>query len=178
MIIERVALPGVGVCHTATTTRRQRVGVVRHHSGRRDVLLYDPDDPQRAAHTVVLDAIEADQVADLLIAAVTVDHVPNSAGPAHSAGGVAIARVPIPAGSPHDSRTLHDIGVDVLLDVSVVAAIRDGRVVPVPGAEFVLRHGDTLIVAGEHTAVAGLTELLAGGAFHRPALAALSRTVR
>ncbi|GAA0954746.1 potassium transporter TrkA [Virgisporangium aurantiacum] len=68
MIIERVALPGVGVCHTATTTRRQRVGVVCHHSGRRDLVFYDTDDPERAAHAVVLDAIEADQVADLLFA--------------------------------------------------------------------------------------------------------------
>jgi TrkA domain protein len=66
VIIERVALPGIGVCHTATTGRRQRVGVVSHLTGRRDLVIYDPDDPDRAAYAVVLDAAEADHLADLL----------------------------------------------------------------------------------------------------------------
>jgi TrkA domain protein len=73
VIIERVALPGIGVSHTATTGRRQRVGVISHLTGRRDLVVYDPDDPERAAYAIVLDAVEADHLAGLLATAVTVD---------------------------------------------------------------------------------------------------------
>ena len=65
-MIEHVPLAGIGVCHTATTARRQRVGVVCHRTGRRDLIFYDPDDPEQAAHAVVLNAAEARHVADLL----------------------------------------------------------------------------------------------------------------
>jgi TrkA domain protein len=72
VFIERVALPGIGVSHTATTGRRQRIGVISHLTGRRDLVVYDPDDPERAAHAVVLDPVEAEHLAGLLAVAVTV----------------------------------------------------------------------------------------------------------
>lgn len=73
MITERTPLPGIGVCHTAVTSRRQRLGVVCHRSGRRDLVLYHPDDPQHAAYAVVLDPAEARHLAEMLVGAVT-DH--------------------------------------------------------------------------------------------------------
>jgi len=66
MIIERTPLPGIGTCHATTTRRRQRVGVIRHRTGRRDVVVYDPDEPQRVAVAVPLDPNEAHQLAGLL----------------------------------------------------------------------------------------------------------------
>lgn len=80
MIVERAALPGIGVAHTATTGRRQRIGVIEHVNGRRDLVFYDPDDPDRAAYAVVLDATEADHLAGLLAAAVTIDVASPPAG--------------------------------------------------------------------------------------------------
>lgn len=66
MIIEATPLPGIGMCHTAVTARRQRVGVVCHRTGRRDLILYHPEDPERAAHAVVLDPAEARHLAEML----------------------------------------------------------------------------------------------------------------
>ncbi|MEH1129652.1 hypothetical protein [Micromonospora sp. CPCC 206061] len=53
MNIERTALPGVGVCHTATTTSRQHLGIISHVTGRRDLVLYDPDFVFHHGDTVV-----------------------------------------------------------------------------------------------------------------------------
>jgi TrkA domain protein len=158
VIIERVALPGIGTCHTATTARRQRIGVVSHRTGRRDLVIYDPDDPHRAAHAVVLDAAEARHVADLLAAVVTVDHV---AGLEREIVGIDVARVRVPAGSRYDGHPLRDVGAR--FGVSVVAVVRAGHTVAAPGAEFVLRHGDTVVVAGPSAAITALTDDVVSG---------------
>jgi TrkA domain protein len=163
VIIERVALPGIGTCHTATTARRQRIGVVSHRNGRRDLVVYDPDDPHRAAHAVVLDAAEARYVADLLAAAVTVDHVAGlERDLERDVAGIDVARIRVPAGSSYDGRPLRDTGTR--FGVSVVAVVRDGRAVAAPSAEFVVRHGDTVVVAGESVGIAALTEAVVSGA--------------
>jgi TrkA domain protein len=162
VIIERVALPGIGTCHTATTARRQRIGVVSHRNGRRDLVIYDPDDPHRAAHAVVLDAAEASHVADLLAAAVTVDHVAAlERDLERDVAGIDVARIRVPAGSSYDGRPLRDTGTR--FGVSVVAVVRDGRAVAAPSADFVVRHGDTVVVAGASAGIAALTGAVVSG---------------
>ena len=44
MEIQETALPGVGLRHEFTTSGGRQLGVVSYRSGRRDLLLYDPDD--------------------------------------------------------------------------------------------------------------------------------------
>jgi TrkA domain protein len=44
MDIQETTLPGVGLRHDFTTRDGRRLGVVSYRSGRRDLLLYDPDD--------------------------------------------------------------------------------------------------------------------------------------
>jgi TrkA domain protein len=45
MEIQETALPGVGLRHDFTTRAGRQLGVVTHRTGRRDLLLYDRDDP-------------------------------------------------------------------------------------------------------------------------------------
>ena len=54
MDIERVNLPGIGMRHAFTTERGRRIGVVSHHTGRRDLVVYDADDPDTAVVSVAL----------------------------------------------------------------------------------------------------------------------------
>lgn len=71
--LRRVPLPGVGSAYVLGTADGQRVGVVAHASGRRDVVVYDPEDPDRAHRVMTLDAPEARTVAELLGLPVPVD---------------------------------------------------------------------------------------------------------
>lgn len=73
MTIERSSLPGIGIVHAVTTAARQRIGVISYVGGRRDLVVYDPDDPDRAAVTVVLEDHEARLLAYLLAGAATDD---------------------------------------------------------------------------------------------------------
>ncbi|WP_438865768.1 hypothetical protein [Paractinoplanes atraurantiacus] len=71
--VDMAPLPGRAVSYALTTAAEQRVGVVAHASGRRDVVTYDPEDLDRIAHSVVLTGAEAQAVAQMLGLPVYVD---------------------------------------------------------------------------------------------------------
>jgi TrkA domain protein len=52
--VEQTMLPGIGVRHDLVTSSGRTIGVVSHRSGRRDLLLYDVDDPDASATSVPL----------------------------------------------------------------------------------------------------------------------------
>ena len=43
--IRETQLPGVGVRHEFTTDSGQALGVISHRGGRKEILIYDRDDP-------------------------------------------------------------------------------------------------------------------------------------
>ncbi len=65
MNVERTALPAIGVRSVFTTAEDRQVGVVSHHTGRRDLLIYRTDDLD-AALSVSLTRQEAVTLARLL----------------------------------------------------------------------------------------------------------------
>ncbi|MEV4703212.1 TrkA C-terminal domain-containing protein [Actinoplanes sp. NPDC049316] len=160
MNIERTALPGVGVRHTADTTAGQRFGVITHLDGCRDVVVYDPGDPDDVAYTLHLDPAEAHSVADLLDATVTIDHIRELE---QRIDGVTAARIRVPVGSPYDGCPLADARAGTPAGTAIVAVIRGSRVTAAPGPEFLLRHDDTVVAVGDHRGIAVLTAGLSGG---------------
>lgn len=146
MNIERNPLPGIGISYAFTTAHGQRLGVIAYLNGRRDLVLYDQEDPQQVSVDVVLDPLEAARVAELFTESITIDHIIDIE---QQPTGVAVARLPIPAGSPLDGHALRDTPDDA----KVVAVIRDNQIIAAPESGFVLRHGDTLVVVGEYEAV-------------------------
>ncbi|GAB3138990.1 hypothetical protein GCM10027290_07340 [Micromonospora sonneratiae] len=79
MQVEHTPLPGIGLRQVIVTEDRQHVGVVCHHNGQRDLVVYRPDDPD-AALSVTLTRREASILAQLLgILEVTPDSWPGAA---------------------------------------------------------------------------------------------------
>jgi TrkA domain protein len=153
MTLERIGLPGVGVSHLLTNRDGERLGIVVRPDGCRELAVYDPAEPDRAAGTVVLCADEAHLVADILHATVTLDHVD---GPVTPAGEAQAVRIRVPAGSACTDRPLAaPRGADV------VAVIRGVRVLPHPDPAFKIRTGDVLLAVGSPSALARLHDLLA-----------------
>ncbi|MEU4426471.1 TrkA C-terminal domain-containing protein [Actinoplanes sp. NPDC024001] len=160
MHLERTALPGLGVSYTFGTAEGQRIGVITHLDGRREVIAYDPDDHETVRHTAVLTDTEARTVAHLLGLPVFVDEVRQLAD---GLDGVASVRIPLVAGSPYCGRRLGDTRARTRTGASVVAVIRDGRAIASPEPDFVFRAGDALVAVGDDVAVAELRELLMNG---------------
>ena len=59
-------LPGVGVRHEFTTSSGERVGVVTHRTGRREVIVYNRSDPDACSAILHLDPDDTRTLAELL----------------------------------------------------------------------------------------------------------------
>jgi TrkA domain protein len=156
MDIQETALPGVGLRHDFTTRAGRQLGVVTHRTGRRDLLVYDRDDPDRCQEVIQLTDDEADALAELLGAARLVEHLARM----QQVEGLAIDWLEIRAGSPYDGGTIGDTQARSRTGVSIVAILRGDRAIPAPSPQERLAAGDTLVVVGTAQGVKALSDLL------------------
>lgn len=164
--IRQTPLPGVGLRHEITTRSGQRVGVVSHRTGRRDLLLYAANDPDAAAASVALTADESAALAEILGGT---QLTASLADLKHSIEGLALDWVPVPAASPFAGRSIAAAGVRSTTGVSIVAVLRPApgggpktpaHAFPAPRPDFVLQAGDTAVVVGTPEGIEALVELL------------------
>lgn len=164
--IRQTPLPGVGLRHELVTRSGQRVAVVSHRTGRRDLVLYNADDPDAAGASIPLTAEESASLAELLGGT---QLTTNLAELQHTIEGLALDWVPVPNGSPYAGRSIASAGVRTTTGVSVVAVLRPGtrgdpgspaHAFPAPRPDFVLQSGDTLVVVGTPEGIEALVELL------------------
>ncbi|QYC41256.1 K(+)/H(+) antiporter subunit KhtT [Nonomuraea coxensis DSM 45129] len=160
MEVEQTALPGIGLRHDFTTRTGQRVGVVSHRTGRRDLVIYDKDDPDRACQTVKLNDEEADALAELLGAPRIVQRL-NALH--EQVEGLVSVQLPIPEGSPYAGRPMGEARVRTRTSASIVAVVRGGRVFASPGPDFVFGTGDVVVVVGSEDSTAEVADILARG---------------
>ena len=160
MDLERTVLLAVGTSYAFTTATGQRAAVIVRGSGRRDLIIYDPDDRDQARHTLVLDGSESRTVAELLGLPLVMDRVTDL--PA-ALDGVDAVRMPVPIGSPYAGRPLGDTRARSRTGASIVAVLRDDRVITTLTPDFVLQRGDTVVAVGNRPGIGGLRELLTTG---------------
>jgi TrkA domain protein len=157
--IRETPLPGVGLRHEFATRTGERVGVVSHRTGRRELLLYDARDPDATQVAIDLTAEESAALAELLGGSRVTESLARLQ---QQVEGLAIDWVPIPAGSPFAGSTIGTAGIRSTTGVSIVAVLRQGTAFPAPGPQFALRAGDTALVVGTSAGIEALIELLEG----------------
>ena len=160
MDIEQIGLPGIGLQHVFTTARGRRVGVVSHRTGRRDLVVYQRDDPDSAAVTVALTPEEADALAEILGTHRVVERLAELE---RQVEGLVTEQIVIAPGSPYDGRTLGDTQARTRTGASIVAVVRDKRVVASPRPDFGFRAGDVIVVVGTADGTAAVVDLLTHG---------------
>jgi TrkA domain protein len=158
------------VRHDLVTEGGRRVGVVSHRNGRRDLAIFDRDDPDACAARVTLSDDEAEALADILGASLMLGQL---AGLREQAAGLLTEQVEITPGSPFVGRQLGDTRTRTRTGASIVAVLRDrgvggaagigkAQVIPSPGPDFVFEAGDGVVVVGTRAALDGVTAILAG----------------
>jgi TrkA domain protein len=158
--VERTALPGIGLRHEFVTGKGQHAAVLSHVSGRRDIIIYRPHDPDTVQATLSLSIDEANGVAELLGTARIVERLADLQS---QVVGLATVQVPIIAGSPYDGRTLGDARVRTRTGASIVAVVRAGGIIASPRPDFVFHPGDLVVVVGTAEAAQAVTDLFARG---------------
>jgi len=157
--VQETDLPGIGKRFDFETSSGDRVGVIVHRTGRRDLLLYSRHDPDSCE--AVLDLSEADVLT-------LVEVLGGSRITAHLTAvqqeveGLAIDWIEVDASSQWAGKSLAEAAVHTRTGVSVVAIMRGDETVPAPAADTVLRPGDRVVAVGTPRGVSQLDRELSG----------------
>lgn len=155
--VEKAALPGIGFRHDFMTRRGRRVGVVSHRTGRRDLLVYDPADPDACSETIALTSDEADTLAELLGAPRIVERLDALR---EQVAGLVSEQIPIAPGSPYAGRRLGDTRARTRTGASIVAVLRGNEMIASPTPDFHFAAGDTVLVVGTREGVERVAQIL------------------
>ncbi|MEV0665863.1 cation:proton antiporter regulatory subunit [Actinomadura luteofluorescens] len=160
MDVERTSLPGIGLRHVFTTGRGRQIGVVSHRTGRRDLVIYDKDDPDTCVVSVALAAEEANAVAELLGTGRVVERLAELN---RQVEGLVTEQILLTAASPYAGRRLGDTRARTRSGASIVAVVRDGEVIASPRPDFEFRAEDVVVVVGTDEGTAAVSTILHGG---------------
>jgi TrkA domain protein len=154
--VTEVRLPGVGVRHEYTTAEGERVGVVSHRSGRREIVVYDRDDPDRCRSVLHLSPDDTRTLAELLGA----PHLSEALASVQRIEGLAIDWITVLEGSPFVGSTIGDGQFRSRTGASIVAVVRGDTPLPSPGPEHRFEAGDVAVAVGTEDGLAQLRRLL------------------
>jgi TrkA domain protein len=160
MDVERASLPGIGLRHVFTTARGRQLGVVSHHTGRRDLVVYDKEDPDTCVVSVALTGEEANALAELLGTGRVVERLAELH---QQVEGLVTEQIPIAPGSPYAGRPLADTQARTRTGSSIVAVVRGGEVIASPRPDFVFQADDVVVVVGTGEGTAAVAAILVGG---------------
>jgi len=157
--VEQTKLPGLGVRYEFTTARGGKLGVVHHRTGRRELLIYDREDPDLCRAVIALDEDDSHTLAEMLGGS----RVTEALSTLQQVEGLAIDWLPIVGGSPFEGRTIADTAARTRTGVSIVAIIRGEQAIAAPDPAAGLEGGDTLLVVGTPRGIEALAVLLRTG---------------
>jgi TrkA domain protein len=158
--VREVELPGVGVRYEFATEDGSKVGVVSHRSGRREIYLADPDDPDRFRRAVSLSEEDARTLAEVLGASRVASELARLQ---QTIEGLAIDWLPVREDSTFARRTIGDAALRSRTGVSIVAIIRGDQATPAPGPDVQVEPGDYLLVVGTPRGIEQAVEILRAG---------------
>ena len=151
-------LPGVGVRFDLQTNAGRCVGVVVHQSGRRDLVVYDEQDVDRACESVELSEDEGHTLGELLGGSPVLEHLDDAV---HRLEDLVISWIRIDEKSSLAGLTLTEAALRKRTGAGIVALVTDSGSIPIPGGTDRLEPGDTAVVVGVPSSVKAATRLLA-----------------
>jgi TrkA domain protein len=158
--VSETKLPGLGVRYDFVTSEGQRLGVVHHRSGRREVVLFDEQDPDASLGVVRLDEDDSRTLAELLGSSRIVRELSDLQ---QDIKGLAIDWLPVADGTPYAGKSIADTRARTRTGASIVAVLRGEAAHPAPDPDFVLSPGDVLVVVGTPRGIEELVLILRTG---------------
>jgi len=154
--IVEVSLPGVGVRQEFISSTGQRVTVVSHRGGRREISVFRRDDPDASASVLDLDPEDAAALSIILGA----PQVAATAAAMQQLEGLALDGLTVAPKSPATGATIGAGQYRSRTGASIVAVIRNQETFPTPRPDFVFAAGDVAVAVGTAEGLAKLRDLL------------------
>jgi TrkA domain protein len=157
--LRETRLPGVGVKYTLRLDDGERLAIILHNDGQRELYVFERDDEDPRA-VVRLDDDEARQLGAVLGGAYERPKIVEDLEMA--LGELTIEWVRVPDDSPTIGKTLAECGFRAKSGITVIAILREPE--PVTGAQpgDVIQRGDTLVTVGKAGSYAAFRALLGG----------------
>lgn len=156
--VRETKLPGLGIRFEFLTARGNRIGVVHHRTGRRELFVDGPED--ESGTITALDEDDSRTLAELLGGSRVGEEL---ASLQQRVEGLAIDWLPITEGTPFAGKTIGDTQARTRTGSSIVAIVRGEDALPAPGPEAAIEAGDTLVVVGTPRGIEELAVILRTG---------------
>ena len=158
--LSETQLPGVGKRVDFLAEDGSRVGIVHHRTGRRELFVCAPSDPDAVAMSISLTDDESHALADALGGSSIVESLRDMT---QQVEGLSIDWLTLREDSPSAGKSMGDAMIRTRTGVSVVAVLRGGETFPSPGPEFGMEAEDTLVVVGTAEGIEAAREILGAG---------------
>jgi TrkA domain protein len=155
--VSETLLPGVGVRHEFVTAGGERVAVLTHRTGRREIAVYDRADPDRCTAVLHLSHDDTRTLAEL--GASPISEAVSAVQ--QRLEGLAIDWVTIPPGSPVVGTTIAEGTFRTRTGASIVAVVRGATTIPAPEPDHRFEAGEVAVAVGTTDGLAQLRGLLA-----------------
>lgn len=155
--VTETPLPGVGVRHEFVTTGGERLAVLTHRTGRRELAIYDRADQDACSAVLHLSPADTRTLAELLGASPVSEAV---SAVQQRLEGLAIDWVNVPAGSRFVGATIAEGAFRTRTGASIVAIVRGDTTLAAPGPDHGFEAGDVIVAVGTTKGLAQLRELL------------------
>jgi TrkA domain protein len=157
MTVYESELPGVGHQYEIEINGDERLIVLIHHDGRRDIYRR-PSEDEDSVRVASLNGKQARQLGSILEGAyfqpVEVDHLEVPLG------GAIMEWVTIEPDSPLADRTLREADIRQRTGVSIIAIQRDEETIANPNPDLTITSGDVIVALGTRNEQAMLTQLI------------------
>ncbi|MEC1537355.1 cation:proton antiporter regulatory subunit [Bacillus sonorensis] len=156
MNIKENDLPGIGKKFEIETRNHEKMTIVVHDDGRREIYRFDDDDPDEILSNISLDDSEARQIAAIIGGMVYKPQTLESIEMAFN--DLIIEWFKVEKGAKAVGKTLGEMDVRQNYSVTVIAIIKKNQEKFLnPGADSVLEENDTLVLSGERKHLKKLT---------------------
>jgi len=158
--IRETKLPGVGTQLDFETELGDRVGIITHHTGRHDFLIFSGSDPDLCASSVSLTEDESRLLGQMLGASQVVESIKSTQ---LNVGALVIDWIPI---QENWACTINDIQKLKLseTDTQIIAVIRGEETYPAPESSFQLHAEDVVVLVGKPEGINQAYAMLMGDA--------------
>lgn len=156
--IRETPLPGLGVRLEIKTEAGEGVGVIVHRGGRRELLVYDRDDPD-VCNTVLHLTMSETRALSEMLGASSVSEVVTAVE--QEIEGITIDWLTVDENSSFAGRTIGEGMFRTRTGVSIVAVVRNGQTVPAPDTDFIFAPADVVVAVGTPAGLEQVRSLLA-----------------